>query len=77
MAAGDKLLASMKSAMTRRGHPAWIASSDFEPFATGLAMAVWNALSQLPALYQLRPRDYPEIDEAIRRSLEPYRDGLQ
>ncbi len=54
-----------------------IVSSDFEQFATELAMAVWNGLLQLPALHKLHPRDYPSIYDAVQRSLEHFHDPAE
>jgi hypothetical protein len=67
----------MKSAMRRRGHLTRIVSSDFEQFTTELVMSMWNGLSHLPAMHKLKPRDYPEIYEAVLRSLKPYHEPLE
>jgi len=49
-----------------------ILSSDFEGFASDLAMAVWNKLSHLQRLQELHPKDYPEIYEAVYHTLQLY-----
>ncbi len=67
----------MNSARARHKPLTRIVSSDFERFATELTMSVWNVLSHLPAMHTLRPQDYPEIYEAVHRSLKPYRNQLE
>lgn len=45
--------------------------------ASELAMSVWNRISHLPQMQDLRPRDYPGIYEAVMKSLKHYRFSIR
>ena len=46
--------------------------SDFDCFANDITMAVWNCIAELPAFQHLKPTDYPEVYDALRKTLRPY-----
>lgn len=53
-------------------HTTRIVSSDFDGFASQLAMAVWNRMTQFPQFQKLEPKDYPALFEAVETTLKPF-----
>lgn len=49
-----------------------IISSNIDQLASDLAMAVWNHLAGSHHFRHLHPQDYPELYEAVQKSLRPY-----
>ncbi len=50
-----------------------IVSSDFDQFASDLAMSVWNRMTQFPQFKDLKPNDYPALFEVVEQTLQRYR----
>ena len=50
-----------------------IKSSDFEAFVSDVAASIWNELIEKPTFTGLKLTDFPDIFEAVGRTLQPYR----
>ena len=50
-----------------------IVSSDFDQFVNEVAMKFWNQVALIPHFQHLEPQDYPQVYEAIRKVLKPYK----
>jgi hypothetical protein len=54
-----------------------IRTADFEALVSDVAAAIWNQLIEKPSFNQLRPSDFPDIFEAVGRSLRNYQQPRQ
>ena len=50
-----------------------IKSSDFEAFVSEVAASIWNELIEKPTFTGLKLTDFPDIFEAVGRTLQAYR----
>lgn len=60
--------------MIRTDRSTQIKTSDFEAFISDVAAGIWNQLIQDPAFNSLKMNDFPNIFDAVARTLHRYRE---